>query len=173
MSKALRVVCVLTATLLISAGSVHGEDTKDIARMNAGAITLITDGGNGQATEYAADLAVLMEAEHDLNLNLIDSTIRFDTGHLPSFTHQDYVDSDKKLNLTYNTILSNLSGRKKEDYCKSPEMIRATERAWIAYRDDWVAFARLRWPQVSADSWLTLLTKERTDQLGDISECEL
>jgi uncharacterized protein len=68
MSKALRVVCVLTATLLISAGSVHGEDTKDIARMNAGAITLITDGGNGQATEYAADLAVLMEAEHDLRI---------------------------------------------------------------------------------------------------------
>jgi uncharacterized protein YecT (DUF1311 family) len=113
----------------------------------------------------------MMEAEHDLNLSLIDSTIRFDTGQLPSFTHQDYVDADKKLNLTYNKILFDLSGR--EDICKPPEMIRATERAWIAYRDDWVTFARLRWPQVSAESWLTLLAKERTEQLENISECEL
>jgi TRAP-type uncharacterized transport system substrate-binding protein len=68
MSRALRMVCVLAATSLICAGSVQGEDTKDIARMNAGAITLITDGGNGQATHYAADLAVFMEAERDLRV---------------------------------------------------------------------------------------------------------
>lgn len=68
MSRALRMVCVLAATSLIGAGSVQGEDTKDIARMNAGAITLITDGGNGQAMSYAADLAVLMEAERDLRV---------------------------------------------------------------------------------------------------------
>jgi TRAP-type uncharacterized transport system substrate-binding protein len=36
--------------------------------MNAGAITVITDGGKGQATNYAADLAVLMEAERDLRV---------------------------------------------------------------------------------------------------------
>jgi uncharacterized protein YecT (DUF1311 family) len=143
------------------------------AKMMKSRSTFVSQERDAETTGGTGVGGQMMEAEHDLNLNLIDSTIRFDTGHLPSFTHQDYVDSDKKLNLTYNTILSNLSGRKKEDYCKSPEMIRATERAWIAYRDDWVAFARLRWPQVSADSWLTLLTKERTDQLGDISECEL
>lgn len=68
MSKALRVVCVLAATLLTTAGSVQAEDEKDIARMNAGAITLITDGSDGQAAHYAADLAVLMEAERDLRI---------------------------------------------------------------------------------------------------------
>lgn len=68
MSKALRVVCVLAATLLTTAGSVLGEDDKDIARMNAGAVTLITDGSDLQASRYATDLAALMEAERDLRI---------------------------------------------------------------------------------------------------------
>lgn len=68
MGKALKVVCVLAATLLTTAGSVLGEDDKDIARMNAGAITLITDGSDLQASHYATDLAALMEAERDLRI---------------------------------------------------------------------------------------------------------
>lgn len=68
MSKALRMVCVLAATLVTTAGSVQGEDNKDIARMNAGAVTLITDGNDVQASHYATDLAVLMEAERDLRI---------------------------------------------------------------------------------------------------------
>jgi TRAP-type uncharacterized transport system substrate-binding protein len=54
--------------LLTSAGSVLGEDNKDIARMNAGAVTLITDGSDAQASHYASDLAALMEAERDLRV---------------------------------------------------------------------------------------------------------
>jgi TRAP-type uncharacterized transport system substrate-binding protein len=36
--------------------------------MNAGAVTLITDGNDVQASHYASDLAVLMEAERDLRV---------------------------------------------------------------------------------------------------------
>jgi uncharacterized protein len=68
MSRALSVVCVLAVTLLTTAGSVQGEDNKDIARMNAGAVTLITDGSDYNASRYAADLAALMEAERDLRV---------------------------------------------------------------------------------------------------------
>jgi TRAP-type uncharacterized transport system substrate-binding protein len=68
MSNALRMVCVLAAALLTTAGSVQGEDNKDIARMNAGAVTIITDGNDNQASRYAADLATLMEAERDLRV---------------------------------------------------------------------------------------------------------
>ncbi len=41
------------------------------------------------------------------------------------------------------------------------------ERAWVAYRDEWVKFAKVRWPQVSAESWLAQLTRERITQLND------
>lgn len=113
----------------------------------------------------------MMEAEHTLKLGLIDSIIRFDSGHLPSFTHQNYLEADKKLNLIYAKLLPRLPDTKYEGNCKSLQTIRASARAWIAYRDDWVAFAHLRWPQVSTESWLTLLTQERTTQLEDISFC--
>jgi uncharacterized protein len=68
MDTALKVGCVLVATLLTTAGSVQGEDNKDVARMNAGAVTLITDGSDDYASRYAADLAALMEAERDLRV---------------------------------------------------------------------------------------------------------
>lgn len=68
MSKALSVVCAFAATLVMSAGALQAEDDNDVARMNAGAITLITDGANGASARYAADLAVLMEGERDLRI---------------------------------------------------------------------------------------------------------
>jgi uncharacterized protein YecT (DUF1311 family) len=47
----------------------------------------------------------------------------------------------------------------------SAERIRNTERAWLAYREAWVEFGGLKWPKVSADSWRTWLTQERTAEL--------
>ena len=46
--------------------------------------------------------------------------------------------------------------------------IRDAERAWQVYRDAYVEFAKLRWPSVSGDSWLTLLTNERMKQLRNL-----
>jgi uncharacterized protein YecT (DUF1311 family) len=125
---------------------------------------LETTGGTGIGGQ-------MIEAEHDLNVSLIDSTVGFDTGRLPNFTHQDYLNADKTLNAAYTTLMSDLAAQKKKDGCRVPESIRDVERKWLNYRDDWIAFARLRWPQVSSDSWLTLLERERTDQLGNIVEC--
>lgn len=68
MSTALKVACAFAATLVMSAGALQAEDDKDVARMNAGAITLITDGANSPSSHYAADLAVLMEGERDLRI---------------------------------------------------------------------------------------------------------
>jgi uncharacterized protein len=68
MSKALKVACAFAAALVMGAGALQAEDDKDVARMNAGAITLITDGANSPSAHYAADLAVLMEGERDLRI---------------------------------------------------------------------------------------------------------
>ena len=46
--------------------------------------------------------------------------------------------------------------------------IRDAERAWQVYRDAFVEFAKLRWPSVSGDSWLTLLNNERMKQLKNL-----
>jgi uncharacterized protein YecT (DUF1311 family) len=43
--------------------------------------------------------------------------------------------------------------------------IRTAERAWIRYRDEWVRFARSRYPAVMPEVITTWLTQQRTKQL--------
>ncbi len=114
----------------------------------------------------------MVDSENDLRDKFIQVLTGFEQGHLPSFTHQDYLAAGKELNLHYTRLLADLNKDLKDP--ESPlcpdDDIRPVERTWIIYRDAWVAFAKVRWPQVSADSWLTLLTQERTNQLGTIDE---
>jgi uncharacterized protein YecT (DUF1311 family) len=88
-------------------------------------------------------------------------------GKLPQFTHQDFLGADAALNDHYqgakNTAISCSDGQ----FCTTVDQLVHAERVWLAYRDAWVAYGHLRWPQVSADSWRTPLTRERTDMLID------
>lgn len=52
-----------------------------------------------------------------------------------------------------------------DEFDAQPEQIRATQRLWLVYRDAWVAFAALRYPQLPADSLKALLTQWRIKQL--------
>jgi uncharacterized protein YecT (DUF1311 family) len=87
----------------------------------------------------------------------------------PSFTTDDLAREDAALNVAYQKVLSSLpegcqsSDRTSE--CVSQTDLRDTERAWIRYRDAWVTFGTLRWPQVTSTSILTYLTRQRTKQL--------
>lgn len=50
------------------------------------------------------------------------------------------------------------------------ESIRATQRAWLGYRDAWLAFARLRYPAVPAAALRARLTAERVKNLQQLLE---
>jgi uncharacterized protein YecT (DUF1311 family) len=43
--------------------------------------------------------------------------------------------------------------------------IQATERAWLVYRDAWIAFAQQRYPFTDANAWINSLTNSRTERL--------
>lgn len=43
--------------------------------------------------------------------------------------------------------------------------IRAAQRSWLAYRDAWLAFAAVRYPEVPSDSLKSALTQWRVKQL--------
>lgn len=47
--------------------------------------------------------------------------------------------------------------------------IRKTERAWLAYRDAWIAFAKLKYPQVPTESLVAWLTKKRVVMLQELN----
>jgi uncharacterized protein YecT (DUF1311 family) len=82
-------------------------------------------------------------------------------GGLPKVSRADLIKTEAVLNRDYRQVLANAGKHKSEYGAVQPEGIRETERAWLRYRDAWVAFAKLRYPSVRAESWLTLLTKDR------------
>jgi hypothetical protein len=91
-------------------------------------------------------------------------------GGFPSLTADDLAAADASLNEAFEKVFASLaatcSGR--DSGCLSQDTFREIQRDWIRYRDAWITFAGLRWPQVTPESWLTLLTRERTAQINQI-----
>jgi uncharacterized protein YecT (DUF1311 family) len=96
----------------------------------------------------------------------------FEKGDLPHGSAKEFVAADARLNELYRKLLASAEAHQSEFGAVQPEGIRTAERAWLKYRDAWVAFAKLRYPSVSAESWLTLLTDNRIRILKDAS-CEI
>ncbi len=88
---------------------------------------------------------------------------KFESGRLPEGTAPDAQKADADLNATYKSAL-NLAAKQnfaEDDGDIRPDGIQKAERAWLAYRDAWVAFAKVHYPRTSSSSWLTLLTRNR------------
>jgi uncharacterized protein YecT (DUF1311 family) len=88
---------------------------------------------------------------------------KFESGNLPAGNETDYKKADADLNATYKKALE-LAAKQNFDEDEGdirPEGIQKAERAWLKYRDAWVAFAKLHYPQTDSYAWLTLLTRNR------------
>ena len=90
-------------------------------------------------------------------------------GKLPHYTTADSRNADANLNRSYRQAITDTAGCEKTDIqiCLTTDALRQIERAWIAYRDAWVAYGSLRWPAVSANSWKTWLTLQQIDDLNN------
>ena len=113
-----------------------------------------------------------IDAEQTLRDDFVVAVQSFESGKLPNGSAETYAAADKRLNQAYQAALAVSEAHKSDPGAVQPEGIRDTERAWITYRDAWVAFARLRYPRVPSEAWLTLLTKDRTSIL-DGSFCDM
>jgi uncharacterized protein YecT (DUF1311 family) len=105
-----------------------------------------------------------MDIDDRLETDFASAIDRFEQGKLPASTHRQYGDAKYALNAFYQQLLSQTFRSNREQMMK----IRDAERAWQVYRDAFVEFAKLRWPSVSGDSWLTLLNNERMKQLKNL-----
>jgi uncharacterized protein YecT (DUF1311 family) len=87
----------------------------------------------------------------------------FESGHLPSGTEADYRKADFDLNATYRQTLALAAKQRfdEDDGLIKPADIEKAERAWLSYRDAWVAFAKLHYSHSDPNAWLTLLTRNR------------
>jgi hypothetical protein len=95
--------------------------------------------------------------------NFLAAIREFEGGRLPAGTETDYKRADADLNATYRNVLD-LAAKQNfadDDGDIRPEGIQKAERAWLVYRDAWIEFAKVHYPQTRADAWLTLLARNR------------
>jgi uncharacterized protein YecT (DUF1311 family) len=113
-----------------------------------------------------------IDAEETLRDDFLAALQSFEAGRYPSGSAQVYRDADARLNSAYRKAMGDAEEHKKDYGAVQPEGIRDAERAWLKYRDAWVAFAKLRFPSVPSEAWLVLLTNDRTSILDD-SFCDM
>jgi uncharacterized protein YecT (DUF1311 family) len=113
-----------------------------------------------------------IEAQDTLRDDFLAALQLFEQGKFPNGSTAQYSEADERLNSAYRGALSDAEEHK-SDYggAVQPTGIRDAERAWLQYRDAWIAFAKLRYPSVPASAWLVLLTNDRTGIL-DGSRCD-
>jgi uncharacterized protein YecT (DUF1311 family) len=113
-----------------------------------------------------------IDAEQTLRGDFLAALQSFEASKYPEGSAKTYQETDALLNSAYRKAISNAEEHMKEYGAVQPNGIRDAERAWLRYRDAWVAFARLRYPDVSQEAWLILLTRDRTSILNG-SFCDM
>ncbi|MBV9929634.1 MAG: DUF1311 domain-containing protein [Alphaproteobacteria bacterium] len=105
--------------------------------------------------------AISIGAEEDLAKALLAMVERLESGKAPAYTHAQYLAADAALNARYRKALAEVEPNGGPG-AVTPEGIRSAQRAWLAYRDAFLAFAALRYPKLPRDSLAAWLTAERT-----------
>ena len=109
--------------------------------------------------------AFQFEEETKLRDDLAISIEKFEKREFPAYTADQLITADKELNDLYSTIQRS---KTPSWGTSTKEGIKSTQRTWLKYRDSWVAFAQQKYPDVSADSWRTWLTRNRVAMLKEI-----
>lgn len=86
----------------------------------------------------------------------------FERGALPRFTQAQFDRLDADMNAAYQA----LRRLPEQQYpIIRFEGVQQTQRAWLAYRDAWVDFGRVKYPSVPASAWQAWATQQRTAML--------
>jgi uncharacterized protein YecT (DUF1311 family) len=97
--------------------------------------------------------------------DFIQSLELLEKNKAPRYSIKQLEKEDAKLNALYGVIQS-----KKADEMiygtVTPASIKTTQRAWVHYRDAWVEFAKIKYPNYTADSIAAWFTKKRNHMLS-------
>lgn len=124
-------------------------------------------GENETDLSGTARAAMSIGAQAAVQDELLADLREAEAGKLPAGTGAGFAAADKALNDVYRRVMAlpvDAEGRVAYSTVTKPA-IRTTQRAWIACRDAWTAFAETRYPSVPAAAWQARLTERRTAQL--------
>jgi uncharacterized protein YecT (DUF1311 family) len=106
--------------------------------------------------------------EKDAMLEKFRETLRHFETKLPTYSSLDFKRADKEMQTAYKTQLRKLATIQRGTTVKLDNVMR-TQKLWLAYRDAWVAFAKLHFPEASAESIKTYVTLERIGTIWNIA----
>jgi uncharacterized protein YecT (DUF1311 family) len=105
--------------------------------------------------------AFAVAAEEKLAKALLATIEQLEAGRAPTFSHAQYGAADAALNARYRKELASVEPNSGPG-AVTREGIRDAQRAWLAYRDAFLAFAAVRYPRVPRESLAAWLTAQRT-----------
>jgi len=116
-----------------------------------------------QATN-AVDLEGTFEIQEEVFIinNMVDALEKFEQGELPKHSADEARTAQAAEAAEYEKTQTG-SVAKWDTITR--EGVKTSEEAWRHYRGAWLAFAKVKYPAVSADSWATWLDQERTAAL--------
>lgn len=123
--------------------------------------------GSGEIDLMGTDRAALqIGAEEQLKDELLETLQRLSAGRAPVFSRAAFAAEDAKLNAAYRKRLAGI------EPVDSPGAVtkagvRGAQRAWLRYRDAFLAFAAVKFPNVTRDSLAAWLTQKRTAMLSE------
>ena len=107
--------------------------------------------------------ALYIGARESLATEFLQMLRQIEAGTAPVSRAEEYRAADADLNRVYREALREAVG---DSYgTVTSEGIRDAQRAWLRYRDAFLAFAAIRYPRMSRDSLATWLTRQRTGLL--------
>lgn len=97
-----------------------------------------------------------------LERDLISTVERFERGELPKFSSDVFRETEAAMKAAYGRTQT---GKESRWGTVTREGIKRAQQAWISYRDAWITFGRKKYPGVTAVSWKTWLTQQRSGML--------
>jgi uncharacterized protein YecT (DUF1311 family) len=109
--------------------------------------------------------AFVVEAEEALKDEFVAILRGLSAGKTPQSTAAQAKSADAALNAAYRKLMAE-TGADEFPGSVTIEGIRNAQRAWLRYRDAFAAFAAVKFPSVSRDTIVALLTRKRTEMLA-------
>ncbi|MBN8542587.1 MAG: DUF1311 domain-containing protein [Deltaproteobacteria bacterium] len=91
----------------------------------------------------------IVDAQAELRQDFLGGVKAFEDGKWPE-ENVDFQTADKELNVVYSKIMKRQDFEREGTVTK--EGIRATQKKWLRYRDEWVKFASMKYPQVPSET---------------------
>jgi hypothetical protein len=112
-------------------------------------------------------IALWIEAQQEVLDEMLARLRRLEAGGV---TWGDFRSADARLNADYRKVMNAPASETQFWGTISKEGIRDAQRAWLRYRDAFLALAAVRYPQANRDALAAFLTAERIRKLHGLEE---